>query len=96
MPFEGMQDDSAVSNDATQMKTIGDSGIPQVVSSIETIVSQISTSWHGDDANSFVNEWNSTFKPNLVRIASEISQHGQLALTNVAAQQAASSGTSIA
>jgi uncharacterized protein YukE len=95
MAREGMDVD-VITNDGTQMKDIGQNAIPSVISAVEGIVSELHGTWSGQDSEAFVNAWNSTFKPNLTRIAGEVAAHGQLALTNAQEQQAASTGTTIA
>lgn len=90
MARQGMDVD-IVTNDGNQMRDIGENGIPSVLNAVEGIISQIQSAWHGDDANQFINVWHSTYKPNLTNIATEVATHGQLALTNAQAQQAASS-----
>jgi uncharacterized protein YukE len=94
MAREGMDVD-VITNDGNQMRDVGQNAIPGVISAVESIISQIESTWHGADAQSFVNAWQSTFKPNLTSIAAAVAGHGQLALTNVQAQQAASTATNI-
>ena len=95
MARQGM-DVESVTNDGNQMRDVGQSGIPSVISAVEGIVSQMQGTWHGPDADAFVNAWHSTFKPNLTTIAEAVATHGQLAVTNAQAQQAASSAGSTA
>jgi uncharacterized protein YukE len=94
MAREGMDVD-VISNDGTQMKDVGATAIPSVIHSIEGIVTQMRGTWHGPDAEAFVNAWNSTFKPNLTKIAGEVQTHGELAVKNASEQRDASTGGSI-
>jgi len=90
MAREGM-DVGLVTSDGTRMKSIGETAIPQVISSVNGIVSNMQSEWQGNDANAFVQMWESTDRPNLTTIAQEIAQFGQLALTNAQEQTSASS-----
>lgn len=89
-------DVTQITNDGNQMKNVGDNELPSLISAVESLVQQIQGQWHGDDANSFVDAWNGTFKPTLTTIASEVSNHGGLALTNAQQQTTASQATTIA
>ena len=94
MARQGMDIDS-VTNSGNQMRDVGQSGIPSVISAVEGIVTQIQSAWRGPDADAFVNAWHSTFKPNLTTISEAVATHGQLAVTNAQAQQTASSAGTV-
>lgn len=89
MAREGM-DVGLVTGDGTRMKTIGDASIPEVISSVNSIVGRLQSEWWGPDSAAFVQNWESTDRPNLTTIAHEISTFGQLALTNAQQQTIAS------
>jgi uncharacterized protein YukE len=90
MAREGM-DVGIITSDGTKMKTIGDHDIPSMISAVNSIVQQLHNEWWGQDANAFVSQWESTDRPNMSQIATEVSTFGQLAVTNANAQSTTSS-----
>lgn len=90
MAREGM-DVGLVTGDGTKMKAIGETSIPEVISSVNSIVTRLQSEWWGPDSTAFVQNWESTDRPNLTTIAQEISSFGQLAVANAQAQSSASS-----
>ncbi|MGN6609250.1 MAG: hypothetical protein ACTHMS_19830 [Jatrophihabitans sp.] len=95
MAREGMDVD-VVEAAGNQMKQIGTDGLPHLINAIEGLIQRTQGAWWGHDAQAFAQAWHSNFKPALSRIAGEVANHGQLALTNVNEQRQASAGTSIA
>lgn len=83
-------DVGVVTNDANQMKTVGETGLPGLISTVDGIVRDLHAQWWGPDSDAFVHGWESSDKPNLGAIANEIANFGNLALANAQQQSAAS------
>jgi WXG100 family type VII secretion target len=60
--------------------------LQQVISGIESIVSQLVNDWRGTDSNKFHSEWNSTHKTNLMNIHNALNDFHTKLNQNIADQ----------
>lgn len=88
-------DVDVVTQHGTALKNIGDNDIPSLLNRVDNIAQEIQGSWWGHDAQQFHANWTGTDRPALQRIAHEISNFGQQALTNAQqqTQTSAANGT---
>lgn len=84
MAFEGMDVDQ-VTTIGNQLKAQGDA-IDHTINTINGLVSQLPSIWHGKDASEFESWWTTQHRPALTQASQAVHGLGQSALNNASAQ----------
>lgn len=77
MAVSGMDTDLATSH-ATQLSTQGVDAVSTLISTLDSLVNQITENWRGTDAVQFQHEWTGSYRTQLNSVHQALSEfHGQ-------------------
>lgn len=65
--------------------------VNQLMGRVQSLITEATSNWHGQDAQQFANEWNSNYRGTMQRLAGDLQKLGQQATRN-ASEQAQVSG----